>query len=155
MKTNAVRILDAKKVDYELITYEIGDGKIDGISVAEKIGRSPESVYKTLVTAGASRQNYVFLVPVHEELDPKKAAKAVGEKKVELIPVKEIQKLTGYVKGGCSPVGMKKAFPTFLDSGVKGLQKVVVSAGKIGLQMELNPEDLMEAIGAKVEDLKK
>ncbi|UOE55436.1 Cys-tRNA(Pro) deacylase [Cytobacillus oceanisediminis] len=152
-KTNAMRMLDAQKVDYELITYDNQDGKIDGVSVAAKIGKDPEAVYKTLVAQGHSKQIYVFIIPVEDELDLKKAAKAAGEKKVEMIPVKDIQKLTGYIRGGCSPVGMKKQYPSFIDAKAAELELMIVSGGKIGMQMELKAEDLQKAIGANLADL--
>ncbi|RBP94681.1 Cys-tRNA(Pro)/Cys-tRNA(Cys) deacylase [Cytobacillus firmus] len=152
-KTNAMRMLDAQKVDYELITYDNQDGKIDGVSVAAKIEKDPEAVYKTLVAQGHSKQVYVFIIPVAEELDLKKAAKAAGEKKVEMIPVKDIQKLTGYIRGGCSPVGMKKQYPSFVDAKAAELDLIIVSGGKIGMQMELKAEELQKAIGAKLADL--
>lgn len=154
-KTNAMRILDAQKVAYELITYDSLDGKIDGVSVAEKINKDPKSVYKTLVAQGHSKQVYVFIIPVEDELDLKKAAKAAGEKNVEMIPVKDIQKLTGYIRGGCSPIGMKKQYPSFIDSQASGIDKIIVSGGKIGVQMELQTGDLQQVIGAKLEDLVK
>ncbi|MBN8202077.1 Cys-tRNA(Pro) deacylase [Bacillus sp. NTK034] len=152
-KTNAMRMLDAQKVEYGLITYDNQDGKIDGVSVASKIGKDPESVYKTLVAQGHSKQIYVFIIPVEDELDLKKAAKASGEKKVEMIPVKDIQKLTGYIRGGCSPVGMKKQYPSFIDVKAAELDLIIVSGGKIGMQMELKAEDLQKAIGANLADL--
>ncbi|MFE4521029.1 Cys-tRNA(Pro) deacylase [Cytobacillus firmus] len=152
-KTNAMRMLDAQKVVYELITYESQDGKIDGVSVAEKIGKDPKAVYKTLVAHGVTKQVFVFIIPVTEELDLKKAAKAAGEKKVEMIPVKDIQKLTGYIRGGCSPVGMKKLYPSFIDAKSEELDLIIVSGGKIGMQMELKVDDLQKAIGAKLADL--
>lgn len=152
-KTNAMRILDSKKVSYELITYDNQDGKIDGLSVAEKIDRDPKSVYKTLIAYGSSKQVYVFIIPVGDELDLKKAAKAAGEKKMEMIPVKDIQKLTGYIRGGCSPVGMKKQYPAFIDSHALKLDRIIVSGGKIGLQMEMNPHDLIQAIQGKEADI--
>lgn len=149
-KTNAIRILDARKVQYELATYEIKDGKTDGISVAEKIGKDPKQVFKTLVTQGNSKNIYVFVIPVMLELDLKEAAKAAGEKKIEMIPVKDIQKWTGYIRGGCSPVGMKKNYPTYIDSSAELLDTIVVSAGKLGVQMELKLKDLQEATGAEL-----
>lgn len=152
-KTNAMRILDSKKITYELLTYENKDGKIDGVSVAEKINRDPKNVFKTLVTQGASKNLYVFVIPVAEELDLKKAAKAANEKKVEMIPVKDIQKWTGYIRGGCSPIGMKKAYSTFVHESANGLETIIVSGGKIGLQLELRTEDLKVATGAKIIDL--
>lgn len=143
-KTNAMRILDQKKVSYNILTYDKSDGKIDGISVAEKIGRDPGDVYKTLVAQGNSKTIYVFVLPVAEELDLKKAAKASGEKKIEMIPVKEILNLTGYVRGGCSPVGMKKNYKIFIDLKASEIQNIIISAGKIGAQIELGVKELVE-----------
>ncbi|MBU8880977.1 Cys-tRNA(Pro) deacylase [Bacillus sp. FJAT-29790] len=152
-KTNAMRMLDSKKVDYELITYNSLDGKIDGISVAEKINKDPKAVYKTLVAQGNSKQVYVFIIPVEDELDLKKAAKAAAEKKIEMIPVKDIQKLTGYIRGGCSPIGMKKQYSSFIDAQASDLQKIVVSGGKIGVQIEMETESLKQVIQAKLKDI--
>lgn len=152
-KTNAMRILDKKKIAYELLTYENKDGKIDGLSVAGKIGKVPTSVFKTLVAQGTSKGIYVFIIPVAEELDLKKAAKAAGEKKIEMIAVKDIQKWTGYIRGGCSPVGMKKAYPTFIHESASALETLVVSAGKIGIQLELKASELLLITGAKLAPL--
>ncbi|WP_374721620.1 Cys-tRNA(Pro) deacylase [Peribacillus tepidiphilus] len=154
-KTNAMRILDSEKIPYEMMTYSPDDGKIDGVSVAQKIGREAGIVYKTLVAQGASKSYYVFVIPVEAELDLKKAAKAAGEKKMEMIPVKDIQKVTGYIRGGCSPVGMKKQFPTFIDEAARSLDTIIVSGGKIGVQIELKVEDLVKAIGAELMELTK
>jgi Cys-tRNA(Pro)/Cys-tRNA(Cys) deacylase len=154
-KTNAIRILDAKKVSYEMLTYDNKDGKIDGISVAEKIGRDPKEVYKTLVTQSASKQIFVFVIPVGEELDLKKAAKAAGEKNLEMLPVKDIQKWTGYIRGGCSPIGMKKEYKTFLDESSLLLDSIVVSAGKIGIQIVVDPNSLVDVTTAKIIDVVK
>lgn len=148
-KTNAMRILDAKKVEYEMLTYNHKDGKIDGISVAEKIGKDPKEVYKTLVAQGASKNIFVFVIPVAEELDLKKAAKAAGEKSMEMLPMKDIQKWTGYIRGGCSPIGMKKEYRTFLDESSRGMESMVVSAGKIGVQIVLEPNKLQEVTKAE------
>ena len=137
-----MRILDAKKVNYQMMMYDQEDGKIDGVSVAGKINREPKEVYKTLVTQGKSNGIHVFVIPVEEELDLKKAAKAACEKKVEMIAVKDIQKLTGYIRGGCSPIGMKKMYPTYLDASAKNLKSMIVSGGRIGLQIEISPTDL-------------
>lgn len=145
-KTNAARILDKEKIAHEVLKYDPEDGKIDGVSVAAKIGYPPETVYKTLVAAGSSKQNYVFVIPVAEELDLKAAAKAAGEKKIEMVPVKDILALTGYIRGGCSPLGMKKLFPTFVAEQAQGLEDIVVSAGKIGMQLKLSPVDLVEVV---------
>ncbi|MED4202789.1 Cys-tRNA(Pro) deacylase [Neobacillus mesonae] len=149
-KTNAMRILDTHKIPYEILTYDNKDGKIDGVSVAGKIGREPEEVFKTLVAQGASKNIYVFVIPVAEELDMKKAAKAASEKNMEMVPVKDIQKWTGYIRGGCSPIGMKKHYQTFLDESCQGLQSMVVSAGKIGMQIVISPGQLKEVTKAGI-----
>ncbi|MEH7374145.1 Cys-tRNA(Pro) deacylase [Neobacillus drentensis] len=149
-KTNAMRILDAKKVSYEMLTYDNKDGKIDGVSVAEKIGREPKEVYKTLVAMGASRNIFVFVIPVVEELDLKKAAKAAGEKNIEMLPVKDIQKWTGYIRGGCSPIGMKKEYKTFIDVSCRSIDSIIVSGGKIGVQIVLEPVLLQEVTKADI-----
>ncbi|WP_409303325.1 Cys-tRNA(Pro) deacylase [Peribacillus sp. SCS-155] len=154
-KTNAVRILDSKKIDYSMITYDNKDGRIDGVSVADKIGRPPEAVFKTLVANGAPGKLYVFVIPVEGELDLKKAARAAGEKKVEMLPVKELQKWTGYIRGGCSPIGMKKLYPTYISEQANNLERMIVSGGKIGLQIELAPSSLLEVTGASTADLLK
>ena len=150
-KTNAMRILDKAGIPYELQTYSPDDG-IDGVSVARKLGQPVEQVYKTLVTKGRGG-HFVFVIPVAAELDLKAAARAVDEKAVELIPVKDINKVTGYIRGGCSPLGMKKAYPTVIDSHAREWETIVVSAGRIGWQMELSPERLREASGASFGDL--
>jgi Cys-tRNA(Pro)/Cys-tRNA(Cys) deacylase len=142
VKTNAMRLLDAKKIEYKMMSYGNQDGKIDGVSVAEKINRSPQEVYKTLVAQGTSKGIYVFVIPVEEELDLKKAAKVAKEKKMDMVAVKDIQKLTGYIRGGCSPIGMKKLYPTFIDESAGQLTYMLVSGGKIGVQIEINPSDL-------------
>lgn len=149
LKTNAMRILDTQKLPYEILTYESKDGKIDGIAVAGKIGRDPAQVYKTLVAVSSSKNLYVFVIPVEAELDMKKAAREAGEKNVEMLPVKDIQKFTGYIRGGCSPVGMKKNYPTFLDESAREHETIIVSAGKIGFQVELSPEHLLNASSGK------
>lgn len=149
-KTNAMRILDAKKVSYDMFTYDHKDGKIDGVSVAEKVGRDPKEVYKTLVAHGASKNIYVFVIPVAEELDLKRAAKAAGEKNMEMLPVKDIQKWTGYIRGGCSPIGMKKEYKTFIDEQARELDTIIVSAGKIGVQIALAPSSLQEVTKADI-----
>lgn len=152
-KTNAMRILDARKVEYNMYTYEADDNHIDGISVAHKLNQDENMVFKTLVAQGASKNFYVFVIPVAESLDMKKAAKSAGEKNVEMIHVKDINKVTGYIRGGCSPVGMKKLYPTILHESGKNLEKIIVSGGKIGFQIELNPEDLQKTINFKYADI--
>ena len=148
LKTNAMRILDAMRVSYQLHTYEPGES-VDGVSVATKMGMDVNKVYKTLVTQGKGGGFFVFVIPVARELDLKKAARAAGEKSVEMIPVKEINRHTGYIRGGCSPVGMKKKYPTFIDESARALPAMVVSGGRIGLQMEIAPEDLARSVGAR------
>jgi Cys-tRNA(Pro)/Cys-tRNA(Cys) deacylase len=143
MKTNAMRILDQKKITYKVNEYDISDGRIDGISVAEKTGADPAKVFKTLVTQGTSKNYYVFVVPVLEELDLKEAARVSGEKKIEMIPMKDLLKITGYIKGGCSPIGMKKNFKTFIHKSSMEHETIMVSGGKQGLQIELAPGELM------------
>jgi Cys-tRNA(Pro)/Cys-tRNA(Cys) deacylase len=155
IKTNAMRLLDQKKIAYTMHTYDNKDGKIDGVSVAAKINKDPKEVYKTLVAQGTSKDLFVFIIGVEAELDLKKAAKAAGEKKVEMLPVKDIQKYTGYIRGGCSPLGMKKQYSTFIDSEAEHLKSIVVSAGKIGYQIELAPSDLQHVIDAHFEDIRK
>ncbi|MEQ6377497.1 Cys-tRNA(Pro) deacylase [Bacillaceae bacterium S4-13-58] len=153
-KTNAVRLVEQKKVPYELLRYEIKDGEsVDGISVSEKIGYSYEYVYKTLVARAGRNDFYVFVVPVAKELDLKKAAKVVGQKKVEMIAVKELLGITGYVRGGCSPIGMKKSFPTYIEKTATALDFIIVSAGKIGMQLKLSPQDLAEVSRAEFADI--
>ncbi len=152
-KTNAMRILDKAGILYGTYEYDHSDGQIDGISVANKMGQPVEQVYKTLVTQGASREYYVFIIPVAAELDLKAAAKAVGEKAVAMIKVADINKITGYIRGGCSPIGMKKDFKTVLDSSCDGLDKIIVSAGKLGHQIELDPSDLTKLIKCKTESI--
>lgn len=146
LKTNAMRILDSKKVPYEMLSYESEDGKIDGISVAHKIGVDEKNVFKTLVVQGTSKELYVFVIPVAEELDLKSAAKIAGEKKVEMIPVKDILKHTGYIRGGCSPIGMKKNYNTFIHESAEDLDFIIFSAGKIGHQIKMNPKDLVSVV---------
>ncbi|PKG22547.1 Cys-tRNA(Pro) deacylase [Niallia nealsonii] len=152
-KTNAMRFLDNCHINYEVYTYENKDGKIDGISVANKINKDLDIVYKTLVAKGTGMNVYVFIVPVAEELDLKKAAKAVKEKKVELVAVKDIQKLTGYIRGGCSPLGMKKQYETIIADSAEEISSIIVSGGKIGVQIELKVADLKETIEGKFADI--
>ena len=151
-KTNVMRVLDQKKIPYTAHTYP-ADGPIDGVSVAGYLGQDVERVFKTLVTKGSTGAYYVFDIPVAENLDLKKAAKAVGEKSIAMLPQKELLPLTGYVHGGCSPVGMKKPFPTVFHETVNGLATVTVSAGKIGHQVQVRPGDLLALLGAKTADV--
>ena len=146
-------ILDKNKINYEVITYDISDDKIDGISVAEKTGQDMKEVYKTLVTQGVSRELYVFVIPVDKELDLKKAAKSAGEKSLQMIHVKDITKYTGYIRGGCSPVGMKKLYKTFIQEEARDLENICVSGGKKGLQVKLEPMDLIKIINGSFADV--
>ena len=144
-KTNVMRVLDQKRIEYK--SYSYGDGTaISGTEVAAILGKDPSSVFKTLVTVGKSGQHYVFVIPVGKELDLKLAAKAAGEKNIEMIKSKELLPLTGYVHGGCSPIGMKKFFTTFVDESAKNCSTILFSAGKIGRQVELDPKDLEKVI---------
>lgn len=151
-KTNVMRVLEQKGVAYTPHTYPT-DGSIDGASVAAYLGQDPEHVFKTLVARGASGGYYVFDIPVEDTLDLKKAAKAVGEKSIAMIHQKELLPLTGYIHGGCSPVGMRKQFPTVFHETAEILDSICVSAGKIGYQVEVAPADLIALVGAKTADL--
>ena len=151
-KTNVMRTLDQKKIPYTAFSYD-PNGPIDGVSVAAETGLDAAGVFKTLVTKGASGAYYVFDIPVAENLDLKKAAKAVGEKSIAMLPQKELLPLTGYVHGGCSPVGMKKQFPTVFHETVNDLELVAVSAGKIGHQVQVKPDDLLKLLRAKTADV--
>lgn len=153
-KTNVMRVLDQKKIPYTPHAYPHGDGEApDGVTVARSLGQDPERVFKTLVTRGASGGYYVFDIPVTDTLDLKKAAKAVGEKSIAMLPQKELLPLTGYVHGGCSPVGMKKQFPTVFHETANDLELVAVSAGKIGHQVQVKPADLLNLLRAKTADV--
>lgn len=148
-KTNAMRILEREHIPFAAHHYEGGDGKIDGVSVAKKMGQPEEQVYKTLVTVSPQKEYYVFVIPVARELDLKAAARAVGAKSVEMIKVANINKVTGYIRGGCSPIGMKKHYVTVIDESCLALEQMYVSAGKIGYQLEIAPGDLIRAADAK------
>ena len=147
-KTNAVRILESEGIHYELMEYNVTDGLVDGVSVAEKTGQAVASVFKTLVTVAGPRELFVFLVPVALELDLKKAARAAGVKKLDMLPLKDLTKETGYMRGGCSAIGMKKSYPTFIDESAQSMDLMIVSAGKIGLQMKLAPKELVRVADA-------
>lgn len=150
-----MRLLDKAKIKYEPHEYPHGSEAVDGLTVAKLCGFDPECVFKTLVARGTSKNVYVFVIPVSSELDLKKAAKAAGEKSVEMVKVSEINALTGYIRGGCSPVGMKKRYPTFINESAKAKNAVYVSAGKIGSQVELEPLALAEICGAQFSELVK
>ena len=152
LKTNAMRFLDKSKIEYTVQTYEC-DEFIDGIHTAEKLGQPLEETFKTLVAQGKSGSFYCFLIPVALELDMKKAAKSVGEKSVELIHVKDITKITGYVRGGCTPIGMKKQFMTVVHASAEELPLFYISGGRIGVQIHLSPQELVKAIRGKFENI--
>ena len=151
-KTNVMRVLEQKKIPYESHSYT-PDATLTGEEIAGILGEDPNHVFKTLVTRGKTGQYYVFVVPVAEDLDLKKAAKASGEKSIEMIKQKELLPLTGYVHGGCSPIGMKKAFATFIHESAADLPRMYVSAGKVGFQVELSPQDLAKTVGCGFADL--
>ena len=151
-KTNVMRILDGKKISYERHSYE-PDPSMSGEEIAGILGEETDKVFKTLVTRGKSGAYYVFVVPVNSELDLKKAAAASGEKSVNMIKQKELLPLTGYVHGGCSPIGMKKQFPTFIHETAKQYDRIFVSAGKVGFQIEIAPDDLMTVAGCVAADI--
>jgi Cys-tRNA(Pro)/Cys-tRNA(Cys) deacylase len=152
IKTNAMRILEREKIPFTHYTYECEEF-VDGVQVADMLGLPHEKVYKTLVTVGNSKNYYVFVLPIEAELDLKKAAKSVGEKSLAMIHVKEINAVTGYVRGGCTAVGMKKQYVTRIDESAKDLEQMIVSGGRIGSQIELKPEDLCRAAGAEFADI--
>ncbi len=152
VKTNAMRFLEQKKIPYEMNIYEC-DEFVDGITVAEKLGQAPELTFKTLVAHGKSGNYYCFLLPVAKELDLKKAAKSVGEKSVELLHVKDINAVTGYVRGGCTPIGMKKQFMTVVHNSAEALPEFFISGGRIGTQIKLSPNALVAAIRGRFEDI--
>ena len=152
-KTNAVRLLETAGIQYKLNEYDTTDGDVSGTGVAAKLGKEPECVFKTLVTVGKDNGIYVFVVPSNVELDLKKAAKAADEKYVEMIKACELEPKTGYVHGGCSPIGMKKQFPTFIDETAEMHDTIIVSGGRVGLQIELTPDDLKKITDAGFYDL--
>ena len=152
LKTNAMRILDRNKISYQYQTYEC-ENFTDGIHTADRLGLPDERVYKTLVTTGKSGTHYVFVIPIEAELDLKKAARAVHEKSIEMLPVKEITNVTGYVRGGCTAIGMKKAFPTTIQETAQTLDFIYVSGGKLGMQIQIAPNDLKSVTRAQYADV--
>lgn len=152
IKTNAMRFLDRNKITYEVKNYEC-DNFIDGVHIADKLGQPYEISFKTLVTVGKSGNYFVFVIPVAEELDMKKAAKSVGEKAVEMLHVKDINSVTGYIRGGCSPLGMKKQYMTVVDKSAEQFDEIIISGGRIGSQIFLDPKDLIKVINGKFEDI--
>lgn len=151
-KTNVMRILDAKKIEYKFYSYE-ADASLTGIDVAHKLNKDENTVFKTLVTVGKSKEHYVFVIPVNEELDLKKASKAVSEKNISMVKSKDLLALTGYIHGGCSPIGMKKPFKTVFYDTISNLDTITFSAGKIGYQVELRTEDLSKVIDYSTGDI--
>lgn len=149
-KTNAIRLLEQQKIHFDVMEYETGDGQVDGVSVAEKIGQPVARVFKTLVAKASAQRLFVFVIPVAEELDLKAAAKVVGEKKIEMLAVKDLLSHTGYVRGGCSPVGMKKLYSTVIDVSAQEQGSIIVSAGKIGMQIHVQIEDLKNITKAQL-----
>ena len=152
VKTNAMRILDKKKIAYKVNYYEC-DEFIDGIHIADKLSQSYDMSFKTLVAVGKSKEYYVFCLPVDKEVDLKKAAKSVGEKSVELLHVKDIKNVTGYIRGGCSPIGMKKQFRTVIHESVLNFNEIIISGGALGIQLMLSPEGLIDCVGAETHDI--
>ncbi len=152
LKTNALRILDKLKISYSPHSYECGEF-IDGVHIAEQLGQDPGQVFKTLVTVGKSGAHYVFVLPVALELDMKKCAREAGEKSLEMVHVNDIKALTGYIRGGVSPIGMKKQFATFVHVSAEEQKTILVSGGRLGLQVELAPADLLKACGGKFADI--
>jgi Cys-tRNA(Pro)/Cys-tRNA(Cys) deacylase len=152
-KTNAVRLLESESIPHSILTYEVDESDLSGITVANKIGVEPEKVFKTLVTRGEKTDINVFCIPVTEELNLKKAAAVCGDKKIEMIKEKELLPLTGYIKGGCSPIGMKKQYRTFIDETAQLFDKISISAGIRGMQIMIKPEDLAKIIGNNFADL--
>lgn len=152
VRTNAMRILESMQIPFEHYTYECKEF-VDGLQIADMLGLPYEKVYKTLVTVGNSKNYFVFVIPIAEELDLKAAARSVGEKSVEMIHVKDINAVTGYIRGGCTAVGMKKQYVTRIDSSAEALEKMIVSGGRIGSQLELTPRDLSRAAGAEFADI--
>ncbi len=152
LKTNACRILDKEKINYQLNTYDCKQF-IDGCHIADALGQSYEQSFKTLVCQGKSKNYFVFAIPVDKELDLKKSAKAVGEKSVELIAVKDINKVTGYIRGGCTPLGMKKLYTTVIEKSALGQEKIIISGGRLGLQIIIAPQDLAKVTDATFDEL--
>ncbi|MCK7516377.1 MAG: Cys-tRNA(Pro) deacylase [Ignavibacteriales bacterium] len=152
-KTNAIRILESHKIKFDTVSYEVDENDLSGETVAVKVGANPETVFKTLVCIGDKTGHIVFCIPVTQELNLKKAAAASDNKKVEMIKLKDLLPLTGYIRGGCSPIGMKKLFPTYIDETAQLFENIFVSAGVRGTQVKLNPDDLIKIINGSYADL--
>ncbi len=155
VKTNAMRLIEISGTAYHAYEYDTADGRIDALAIAEKINRSADEVFKTLVAQAPGHEYFVFVVPASSELELKKAARAAGRKSIEMIPQKQLLPLTGYIHGGCSPVGMKKSFPTFIDESAILFDTICVSGGRIGLNLAVNPEALANLTGAEFADITK
>ncbi|WP_069997416.1 Cys-tRNA(Pro) deacylase [Cellulosilyticum sp. I15G10I2] len=153
IKTNAMRILDKAQITYEVNTYDTTDGHLDGLAVAKKINKDPEQVFKTLVASGHSKINYIFVIPVGEELDLKKGSALTREKSIEMLPLKELQKTTGYVRGGCSPIGMKKLYKTYIHDTAQNYDSITLSGGKVGVQITLSPISLKDLVQAEFQSI--
>lgn len=151
-KTNAMRILDRHKIAYKINVYEC-DNFIDGKSIADMLGQDYDITFKTLVVTGKSKEYYVFVIPIATELDMKQAAKTAGEKSLEMVHVKDINKVTGYIRGGCTPIGMKKQYPVFLHESAKKYDSIIISGGRLGTQIFLKPGDLLKVTGGKYADV--
>jgi Cys-tRNA(Pro)/Cys-tRNA(Cys) deacylase len=152
-KTNAIRILESHKIKFDTVSYEVDENDLSGETVAVKVGANPETVFKTLVCVGDKTGHIVFCIPVTQELNLKKAAAASNNKKIEMIKLKDLLPLTGYIRGGCSPIGMKKLFPTYIDETAQLFENIFVSAGVRGIQVKLNPDDLIKIINGGYADL--
>ena len=153
VKTNVLRLLEGAGIPFRWFEYDVSDGKIDAVSISAKIGESPEQVFKTLVAQGPKREHFVFVIPAPASLDLKKAARAAGQKSIEMIPQKELLPLTGYIHGGCSPIGQKKLFPTFIDETAQLYDHICVSGGRVGLNIAIDPERLRTFVQAQYADL--
>lgn len=153
LKTNALRILEKQKISYEIHTYEWNEGKVGGLDVAEKLPELSQRIFKTIVLLGKSKEMYVCVICADDHLDFKKVAQVCGEKNINLLPLSELEKNTGYIRGGCSPVGMKKKYKTFFDAKVNNFEKIIVSAGKRGFQMEVKTYELVEAVNGEIVEL--
>lgn len=153
LKTNAMRMLDSAGISYEVLTYTVDENDLSGVHIAEELGFPPEQMFKTLVARGNQTGPLVFCLPVAEELNLKAAAQLTGNKKIEMVPVKELLSLTGYIRGGCSPIGMKKKFPTYVDSRAEQLEQMTVSSGMRGAQLLLNARELLQFIQAETAHL--
>lgn len=152
-KTNAMRLLEQAGIPYTPLEYEVDESDLSGMHIARQLGRDPDTMFKTIAVRGEKRGILVFCIPVSCEIDLKKAARVAGDKRVELLPVKELLSTTGYIRGGCSPIGMKKEYPTVFHETAEIVDTIMVSAGKIGYQVELSPTELIDLVGAELADV--